>query len=71
MSLIYALHSLNIGTCCLNWSVTYETDQALRRDAGIEDSETIIMMLAVGHLPDHFSVARSSRRKVEEILIIK
>ncbi|MDB9430536.1 nitroreductase family protein [Microcystis aeruginosa CS-555/01A07] len=71
MSLIYALHSLGIGTCCLNWSVTYQTDQALRCEAGIGDSETIIMMLAVGHLPEQFSVARSSRRKVEEILIIK
>lgn len=69
MSLIYALHSLGVGTCCLNWSVTYQVDQALRCDAGISDSEIIIMMIAVGHMPDQFCVAQSSRKKVQDILI--
>lgn len=70
MSLIYALHSLGVGTCCLNWSATYERDQAVRVDAGIGESEAIIMMIAVGNLPDSLNVARSSRRKVEEVLTV-
>ncbi|AOY79093.1 nitroreductase family protein [Moorena producens JHB] len=69
MSLIHALHSLGIGTCCLNWSVTYKVDQALHRNAGISDSEIIIMMIAIGQLPEQFCVAQSSRRKVQDILI--
>ena len=71
MSLIYALHSLGLGTCCLNWSVTRERDLALRKDAKIDHSESIIMMIAVGNLPDNFSVANSSRKPVEEILVLR
>jgi nitroreductase len=68
MSFIYALHSFGVGTCCLNWSVTSERDQALRREIPIPETEVIIMMIAVGSLPDQFYVANSARRKVQEIV---
>jgi nitroreductase len=68
MSLVYALHSFGIGTCCLNWSVTSRQDLALRQEIAIPDSEVIIMMIAVGSLPEQFNVANSARRKVEEIM---
>ena len=71
MSIIYALHSLGLGTCCLNWSVDYQMDQKLKKAAGIRDSEAVIMMIAVGHLPDEFMVAQSPRKKVHEVLTIK
>ncbi|MEM9804252.1 MAG: nitroreductase family protein [Cyanobacteria bacterium P01_D01_bin.56] len=69
MSLIYALHSLGLGTCCLNWSVRSGVDRALRKDIAIGDSEIVIMMMAVGHLPDKLQVAQSSRRQVRDILV--
>lgn len=69
MSLIYALHSLGLGTCCLNWSVRSSVDQALRKDIAISDSEVVIMMIAVGQLPDELQVAQSPRRKVQDILV--
>ena len=68
MSLIYALHSLGLGVCCLNWSVEFERDEELRRVAGIRDSENVIMLLAVGHLPERFRVACSQRRPTEEVV---
>jgi nitroreductase len=68
MSLVYALHSLGLGTCCLNWSVEYQVDQQLRQVAGIGDSEVVIMMVAVGHLPNELMVAQSPRKAVNEIL---
>lgn len=71
MSLVYALHSLGVGTCCLNWSVEYHVDQQLRKAAEISDSEAVIMMIAVGHLPDQLKVAQSPRKKVKEVLIVK
>ncbi|MGK7939756.1 MAG: nitroreductase family protein [Crocosphaera sp.] len=71
MSLVYALHSLGIGTCCLNWSVEHHVDQQLRKAAEISDSEAVIMMIAVGHLPDQLKVAQSPRKKVKEVLIVK
>ncbi|AVZ30696.1 nitroreductase family protein [Nodularia spumigena] len=70
MSLIYALHSLGIGSCCLNWCVSHQTDKRLRKDAGIQETETVIMMLAVGNLPAKLSVANSARKKVEDILVV-
>lgn len=70
MSLVYALHSLGLGTCCLNWAVSHEKDIELRRDIVIEDSEVIIMMIAVGHLLENFTVANSPRKTVSDILTV-
>lgn len=69
MSLVYALHALGLGTCCLNWSVEYSVDQALKAATGIKNYEAVIMMIAVGHLPDELTVAQSPRKKVDEVLI--
>ena len=71
MSLVYALHSLGLGTCCLNWSVENHVDKALKKATGIKDSESVIMMIAVGHLPEELKVAQSPRKKVHEVLVVK
>ncbi|MCM0592907.2 MAG: nitroreductase family protein [Gloeotrichia echinulata DEX184] len=71
MSLVYALHSLGLGTCCLNWSVEKSLDKALKKATGIKDSESVIMMIAVGHLPEEFKVAQSPRKPVKEVLVVK
>lgn len=68
MSLIYALHAQAIGTCCLNWSVEPVTDMALKRAAGIPAGHAVIMLLAVGHLPEELRVAQSPRRPLAEVL---
>lgn len=68
MSLIYALHSLGLGSCCLNWSVEPESDRALRQAAGLPDNISIIMLLAVGHLPEALRVAQSPRRPLAEVM---
>jgi len=69
MSLIWALHSLGVGTCCLNFCVEKETDAALRACADIPDSQVVIMMVAVGPLPDEFAVAQSPRRALDEVIV--
>lgn len=68
MTLVYALHHLGLGTCCLNWSVEKETDSALKRLLEIQDSSVVIMMIAVGHLPSNLAVARSKRKSIAETL---
>lgn len=69
MSLVYALHSLGIGSCCLNWSVEKTADRELRRVAHIPESECIIMMISIGHLPESFVVAQSQRKPLDEVRI--
>ncbi|MFK3936216.1 nitroreductase family protein [Alkalihalobacillus sp. NPDC078783] len=70
MSLIYAFHSLIIGTCALNLSLNYDDELRLKKEAKIPNSEVTIMMIAVGNYPDTFKVADSPRRNLEEVLVI-
>jgi nitroreductase len=68
MTLVYALHAQGLGSCCLNWSVEPGVDRAFKRAAGLPAHDRVIMLLAVGHLPEHFAVARSARRPLNEVL---
>lgn len=70
MSLCLAFHDLGYGTCCLNWSKEHVSDRALHSVGSIPASEQIIMLIAVGNLPENFDVARSFRPPVEHCLLI-
>lgn len=70
MSLIYALHSLGLVTCSLNWSKDKKTDIAFKSRFSVSQSESIIMLLAVGHPKESFEVANSWRRPQSEVLRI-
>jgi nitroreductase len=69
MSLVYALHSLGLGSICLNWSVERAADRELHRVASIPDPEAIIMLIGIGFLPETLRVAQSKRKLVDDILI--
>jgi nitroreductase len=71
MSLVYALHGLGLQTCMLNMSVLNSHAASVRKAAGAEDAEQIIMMVAVGHATEKYRVARSPRRTVAEIMEIR
>lgn len=71
MSLVYALHSLGVGTCCLNLSIPKEIDLRLKEVAGIPFEESVIMMIAVGEIPNELYVAQSHRKPLDEVLIKK
>jgi len=68
MTLILALHSLGLATCCLNWSQTSGQDKAFRSAFKVSNEETIIMMLAVGWPRADNTVCVSARRPMTEIL---
>lgn len=70
MSLVYALHAVGIGSCCLNWSADPEQDRHLRKLAGIPDHEAVIMVIAIGHLPETLNVAQSVRKPLSDVLIM-
>lgn len=69
MSLILSLHSLGLGSCCLNWSQSAPQDKAFRSVFGIADQHTIIMMLAVGWPKEDNTVCVSGRRPIDEVLL--
>ena len=70
MSLVYALHALGLGTCCLNWSVDNQRDAELKQALAIPASYAIAMMVAVGTLPDIIPVAESRRLHPDDLLEI-
>jgi nitroreductase len=70
MSLVYALHSMGLGTCCLNLCQSPNAARLLRRKANIRAEETFIVMIAVGELPDAFRVTYSARRTLTQVLTL-
>ena len=70
MSLMYALHSLGIASCPLNWSQTPKEDKMLRKAVDIKPNHTIILMLALGYPDENNKVCVSARRPIEEVFTI-
>jgi nitroreductase len=70
MSLLYALHSLKIAATPLNWSYDKKQDVGLHKLGIVPRHEKIIMFVGVGHPPEFFSVATSTRRELDEVFTI-
>lgn len=69
MTLLLALHSLGLGACCLNWSVAKEKDHEFRKLIELPEEEVIIVLIAVGHIPEQLSVACSARKSLNDVLL--
>lgn len=69
MSLVYAIHSLGLGTCCLNLAVECEVENKIRILANIPKNEKLILMIAVGNIPEFLYVAQSHRKALEEVMV--
>jgi len=67
MSLIYALHSLGVASCCLNWSQSPANDRLLRTLVDIKPHHTVVMLLAVGWPDEQNNVCISARRPLKEV----
>jgi nitroreductase len=68
MSLLYALHNQGVGACPLNWMVPSSLDVALRSILSIPPNEKVVMIIAVGHIPEKLRVAKSVRYPVEHFV---
>jgi nitroreductase len=68
MSIVYALHALGVGSCCLNWSQSPARDKKFRSALNISDNHTVIMMLAVGNPKPISLVCASIRRPIIDVL---
>ncbi|MDP1624578.1 MAG: nitroreductase family protein [bacterium] len=67
MSIIYALHSLGVASCCLNWSQTPAKDKMLRSLVDIRPNHTVVMMLAIGWPDENNNICVSARRPLDEV----
>lgn len=70
MNLLLSLHSLGIGSCCLNLCVPYIKEKQIKKEAGIEGAERLIMMIGVGYFSPETKVAISARKDSKQILRI-
>ncbi|MDA9830236.1 nitroreductase family protein [Akkermansiaceae bacterium] len=68
MALILGLHSKGLGTCCLNWAKEPTEDREIHDLVGIPDDQRVVMMIAVGSLPEEFRITHSPRRRLDEIM---
>lgn len=68
MSFILALAAEGVGSCCLNWCVTPETDKAVHEIFDISDAHRIVMLVAFGYPAEDCVVPRSPRRSIKDVL---
>ena len=70
MNLVLALHSLDIGACCLNTCFPYTTEKAVKNIGNISENEKLIMMIGLGNLKEQYKVAISKKKDLSKILKI-
>jgi len=71
MSLLYALHYVGLGACPCNWCMPPKSDQKLRDALDIGRNENIIVVIAIGSLPDEVRVSKSVRKSVSDTINIR
>lgn len=67
MNLLYGLQFEGLGACILHWNVTPQKDKKLRKIISIPAEQTIVCLIALGHLPETFKVPVSKRKHLSEI----
>ncbi|MEI7503460.1 MAG: nitroreductase family protein [Paludibacter sp.] len=67
MTLLNALHFNKIGACSLNWSVSNDKDEKLRKLINVPENEVILMIISCGYVPEKLALASSPRKKAREI----
>lgn len=69
MSMVYALQDQGISSCCLNWSTTSMHDAKIRRLISIEDTEAVIMLIAVGIATPDAKATISRKRLLDRVIL--
>ncbi len=67
MNFANALHSRGIGSCFLQWANTAAEDRIVRQKVGISEHERIAVVIASGYYVREEKIAKSCRRKVNEV----
>lgn len=68
---VYALHSLKIGTCIMQWRAFYSTERALKKLCNINKNEAIIAIVGLGKYDERETkIIYAQRMKPEDTLTI-
>jgi nitroreductase len=62
MSFLFALETLGLSSCCINWPDIGSKEVAMRRELGLRDDERVIMLIAIGY-PDPDGMVPYSQKK--------
>ena len=71
MNLMYALHYLNIGSCCLNAGFSPFIEKKIRQLCEIPSEEVICLFIACGFVPDNIDLTKSTRKKTKELIRLR
>ncbi|PSV98599.1 hypothetical protein C9I88_03990 [Photobacterium iliopiscarium] len=63
MSLINSFHAIGLSSCALNWAAPLASDIKLHKLGYIQESESVVMFIAIGYAKDGTMVAKSPRIK--------
>jgi nitroreductase len=69
MNLCYSFHFNKVGSCMLNWAASPRRDKLLRKVANIPKEESIAVIIAFGIPSDQIEIARSDKKKLEDLII--
>ncbi len=67
MSFVFALETLGLSSCCINWPDIEEREQEMARVLQLEADERPIMLIAVGYPDPEGLVAYSQKKPVEQL----
>jgi len=67
MNLLYGLHFVGLGACPLACYDSSPVGREVHLIAGIPEHERIVMLVAVGHIPERLEIAKSERFPLERV----
>lgn len=71
MNLLYALHFHQVGACTINWCDVPEVDRTIRTIIDLPKSETVILLIACGGVPNNFKLTTSQRSAANQVISVE
>ncbi|WP_079890600.1 nitroreductase family protein [Halorubrum sp. AJ67] len=67
MSFQFALETLGLASCCINWPVIPKKEKEISNILGLSPDEEVVMLMAVGHPDPNKMVPYSEKKDLDDI----
>lgn len=67
MSFQYALESLGLASCCINWQAIPRNQRRIRNELNLDEDEKVIMFMAVGHPDPDGYIPYSEKKSLDNV----